>query len=102
MVGQIFVRHEKPGKGLSPEKSTRMLRPLSVAPLAPPQQLAQKHASDPIWGDIITLSGNTSFFWVTSTFGIIKMKDCSGLGAGVAYLIANFGSSENYSQLAGD
>lgn len=30
------------------------------------------------------------------------MKDCSGLGAGVAYLIANFGSSENYSQLAGE
>ena len=27
---------------------------------------------------------------------------CSGLGAGVAYLISNFGYSENYSQLAGD
>ena len=33
---------------------------------------------------------------------IIKTKDCSGLGAGVAFLIANFGHSETYSQLAGD
>ena len=39
---------------------------------------------------------------LTDSVTNIKMKGCSGLGAGVAYLIANFGSSENYSQLAGE